>query len=41
MCVWGGGGGWALKPVLRAQNLALGSAVVHEHTSYSVHVKDF
>ena len=29
------------KPGLRAHNLALESAVVHKHTSYSVRVKDF
>ena len=36
-----GGGEEGLKTVLRAHNLALGSAVVHEHTSYSVPVNDF
>ena len=39
----GGGGGRGervLKPILRARNLGLGSAVVHIHTSYSVRMSD-
>ena len=39
--LWGVGGGGVLNRFYAATTIALGFAVVHKHTSYSVRVKDF